>query len=130
MFDASTVLAYAKGSVAVGEILAELLDTREGGEDVSAALPAVSLLAAVDSGNARDLYRLTAHPAVWVWDTEAGDVLPAARLAVAFNVPGDTGAALDLALREGAQLLTGYAPTLCNSSNPAIEETVIDIDSD
>lgn len=127
VLDATAVLAYAAGNAGVGEILSEILDAREDGDQLCAALPAMSLLAAVDAKNVTDVRRLAAHAAIQVVSTRHDHALLVAGVAAAGNLPGETAAAAWQALHDGAQLLTARGEQIRSASDEIFADLVIDI---
>lgn len=128
VFDASAAIAYARGSLAIGEILSEIMDAVADGEQVCAVLPAASLLqAAGDQVELVDRVRLAAHPAVRLVSTRHDHAGPAVRIAHGLKVPAEVAAALYLALSDGASLLTGHAGRLRDYGVPEVADRVIDI---
>ncbi|MFI5930752.1 hypothetical protein [Actinoplanes sp. NPDC051494] len=127
VFDASAARAYAQHSIDVGEILAEITDAIDNGEDVRAALPAMSYLTALTADNAAHLRRLAGHPAVAVVGNRPEHAFPAGEIATSYGVPGDTAASLSLAQEYGTVLLTRHGAALRRSPHPEIADRPIDI---
>lgn len=129
VFDSTAVDAYRSGSLAVGETLAEILDSIEEGEQVCAALPAMSALTAItDSDTALDVQRLAGHPGVRLISTRGDHVFAAARLAHRLGIRNEIAAAAILALKNNAPLLTSYGAAFRDSKNPMLAMLPIDIE--
>lgn len=105
VLDTGAVLAYARGSVDVGEVLAELAD-----ESAKAAVPALALLEAAWTVTTQEqmelLQVLAGHPAVEVVPLDQYGWRPVAALMEAFGKVGAAAAALVAAYRMALYVVT------------------------
>jgi hypothetical protein len=104
VLDSSAIVAFTRGSIHVGEVLAELVD-----EDASAALPAVCLVEAVHSvADFERLDLLVQHRATCVLSADPDDWRA---LAALYDIVGrlDAASAALAALDCGCKVLTRQA---------------------
>jgi hypothetical protein len=114
VLDASAVVAYAKGSISVGEIIVELDE-----EEDLFAVPAVCLIGAAQTVADLHLRLLTRHPACRVLPLASNDWPP---LANAVRVLGrlDLAASLHAARRANAYVLTAESDAYGDASDAVI----------
>jgi len=114
VLDASAVVAYANGSISVGEIIVELDE-----EDGLFAVPAVCLIGAAQTAADAQLTLLTRHPACRVLPLTAQDWPP---LANAVRIFGrlDLAAALYAARRANGYVLTAEPDSYGDGSDAVI----------